>query len=142
DTFSRFGITDDLVFNGEFHRLVGGPKWLDKANPKLACFRKYFGIRGQGDFLSVTSHPREVMEFYPVVHSHTAPELWLKEAYYASFAKFASVRNPIGIINSASFSLNAMASEYLQRSMPGESEDIIRQRHGLYKLTDLDFVRG
>ena len=31
--FARFGITRDLVFNGEFHLLVGGPKWLDPANP-------------------------------------------------------------------------------------------------------------
>ena len=68
--FDRFGLASDLVFNGEFHRLVGGPKWLDKTDPRRACFRKYFGIRGQGDFLLVTSHPREVMEFYSVVHSH------------------------------------------------------------------------
>jgi hypothetical protein len=54
----------------------------------------------------------------------------------------ASVRNPIGIINSASFSLNAMASEYIQRFMPNEDEDTIRQRHGAYKLTDMNFVRG
>lgn len=141
-TFARFGRTNDLVFNGEFHRLVGGPKWLEPKNPRLACFRKYFGIKGQGDFLLVTSHPREVMEVYPTVHSHTAPALWLREPYYDSFQKFASLRNPIGVINSACFSLNAMASEYLQRFMPNESEDLIRQRHGLYKLTDLDFVRG
>src|SRR5262245_22956044 len=42
-TFDRFGLSDDLVFNGEFHRLVGGPKWLDKTDPRRACFRKYFG---------------------------------------------------------------------------------------------------
>jgi hypothetical protein len=54
----------------------------------------------------------------------------------------ASLRNPIGIINSASFSLNAMASEYIQRFMPNEDEESIRQRHGAYKLTDMDFVRG
>lgn len=142
ETFARFGITHDLVFNGEFHLLVGGPKWLDKTNPELACFRKYLGIKGMGDFLLITSHPREILEYNTVLHSHTAPALWLEERYYASFKKFTSVRNPIGIINSACFSLNAMASEYIQKFMPNESEEFIRQRHGLYKLTDLEFVRG
>jgi len=141
-TFARFGITRDLIFNGEFHLLVGGPKWLEKSNPQLAGFRKYFGVRGMGDFLLVTTHPRQVLEFNDVVHSHTAPALWLQEDYYASFRKFTSIRNPLGIINSASFSLNAMASEYIQNFLPGESEDHIRQRHGLYKLTDLEFFRG
>jgi hypothetical protein len=141
-TFSRFGITRDLIFNGEFHLLIGGPKWLEKTNPQLAGFRKYFGVRGMGDFLLVTSHPRQVLEYNDVVHSHTAPGLWLKEDYYASFLKFTSIRNPIGIVNSASFSLNAMASEYIQNFLTGESEDYIRQRHGLYKLTDLEFFRG
>ncbi len=141
-TFARFGITRDLVFNGEFHLLTGGPKWLANDNTKLACFRKYFGVRGMGDFLLVTSHPREVLEYDQVIHSHTNPGLWLKEDYYASFRKFTSIRNPIGIINSASFSLNAMASEYIQKFLPSESEDHIRQRHGLYKLTDMEFFCG
>lgn len=141
-TFARFGITRDLIFNGEFHLLVGGPKWLEKSNPQLAGFRKYFGVRGMGDFLLVTSHPRQVLEYDDVVHSHTAPALWLQQDYYASFLRFSSIRNPIGIINSACFSLNAMASEYIQNFLPAESEDHIRQRHGLYKLTDLQFFRG
>lgn len=141
-TFARFGITRELVFNGEFHLLMGGPKWIDKNNPKLACIRKYFGVRGLGDFLMVTSHPREVLEHDAVVHSHTAPQLWLEQDYYKDFIKFTSIRNPIGIINSASFSLNAMASEYIQKFLPEESENYIRQRHGLYKLTDLEFFRG
>lgn len=141
-TFARFGITRDLFFNGEFHLLVGGPKWLEKTNPQLAAFRKYFGVRGMGDFLLVTSHPRQVLEYDDVVHSHTAPTLWLQQEYYRPFLKFTSIRNPIGIINSACFSLNAMASEYVQNALPGESEDHIRQRHGLYKLTDLEFFRG
>ncbi len=58
-TFARFGITRDLVFNGEFHILVGGPKWLDPRKPHLACIRKYIGVRGLGDLILVTSHPRE-----------------------------------------------------------------------------------
>jgi hypothetical protein len=142
ETFARHGIARDLVFNGEFHILTGGPKWLDKANPKLAGIRKYFGVRGMGDFLLCTSHPREVLEYDAVLHSHTAPRLWLAEDYYRFCLKFTSIRNPIGIINSACFSLNAMASEYIQKFLPEESEDYIRQRHGLYKLTDLEFFRG
>ena len=46
--FARLGIARDLVYNGEFHLLVGGPKWLDPNKPARACLRKYFGIRGQG----------------------------------------------------------------------------------------------
>ena len=142
ETFARFGISRDLVFNGEFHILTGGPKWLHPEHPTRACIRKYFGIRGKGDFLLVTSHPRRVLEYDRVVHSHTAPQLWLREEYYSSFRKFTSIRNPLGIINSACFSLNAMASQYIQTFLPGESEDDIRQRHGLYKLTDPEFFRG
>ena len=142
ETFARFGIVGDLIFNGEFHLIIGGPKWLDKANPGRASFRKYFGVRGMGDFLLTTSHPREVLEHDAVLHSHSSPALWLEQPYYARSLKFTSIRNPIGIINSASFSLNAMASEYIQRFMPNDDEDFIRERMGLYKLTDLDVVRG
>ena len=141
-TFARFGITHDLVFNGEFHLLIGGPKWLDRANPARACFRKYFGIKGMGDFLLITSHPREVLDHDLVLHSHMAPGLWAQQQAYAGYRKFTSIRNPVGIINSAAFSLNAMASEYIQKFLPTESEDAIRQRHGLYKLTDLEFFGG
>lgn len=140
--FEQFGITSDLVFNGEFHKLVGGPKWVSEKQPERACIRKYFGVRGQGDFLLVTSHPREALEYDPVIHSHTAPRLWLEQPYYDDCLKLTSIRNPIGIINSASFSLNAMASEYVQKFMPRVSETFLRQRLALYKLTDLDFVRG
>jgi hypothetical protein len=122
--------------------LTGGPKWLDRANPKLACFRKYIGVRGMGDVLLVTSHPRAVLDYDDVLHSHTAPGLWEQQDAYDAYLKFTSIRNPVGIINSAAFSLNAMASEYIQRFMPDESEDHIRLRHGLYKLTDLEFFGG
>src|SRR5690349_11772304 len=49
--FESFGITSDLIFNGEFHLLVGGPKWLSAKHPERASIRKYFGVRGMGDFL-------------------------------------------------------------------------------------------
>ncbi|HWY85618.1 MAG TPA: hypothetical protein VNX28_02785 [Gemmataceae bacterium] len=141
-TCARLGITRDLVFSGEFHLLVGGPKWLDPANPQRASIRKYIGIRGMGDILLVTSHPRAVLDYDDVLHSHTAPGMWEQQDAYDSYVKFTSVRNPVGIINSAAFSLNAMASEYIQKFLPEESEDHIRLRHGLYKLTDLEFFSG
>jgi hypothetical protein len=138
----RCGITRDLIFNGEFQLLTGGPKWLDSSNPKLACIRKYFGVKGMGDVLLVTSHPRAVLDYDLVLHSHTAPGLWEQQDAYDSCVKLTSIRNPLGIINSAAFSLNALASEYIQRFLPEESEDHIRLRHGLYKLTDLEFFGG
>ena len=140
--FARLGIENEVVFNGEFHLLVGGPKWLNKDNPETICVRKYIGIKGMGDFLLITTHPRKVLEYYLALHSHDNPRLWLETPYYDNFKKMASVRNPIGIINSSSFSLNAMASEYLQKFLPDEDAETIRQRHGAYKLTDMDFVRG
>jgi Sulfotransferase domain len=140
--FERFGVLSDLVFNGEFHLLVGGPKWISSERPERAYFRKYFGVRGMGDFLLVTSHPRALLEYYPVIHSHVAPPLWLEQPCYDGCPMLTSVRNPIGIINSATFSLNAMASEYVQTFMPRVSEDFLRNRLALYKLTDLQFFRG
>jgi hypothetical protein len=140
--FARCGVTRDLIFNGEFQLLPGGPKWLQLSNPKLACIRKYFGVRGMGDVLLVTSHPRAVLDYDEVLHSHTAPGRWEQQDGYDSYVKFTSIRNPLGVINSAAFSLNALASEYIQRFLPEESEDHIRLRHGLYKLTDLEFFAG
>jgi hypothetical protein len=94
-TFARFGIMRDLVFNGEFHLLIGGPKRLNPTKPRLACFRKYFGVRGMGDFLLVNSPPHQVLEYDDVVHSHTAPGLWVQQAYYTPFRKLTSIRNPL-----------------------------------------------
>src|SRR5262249_1125597 len=124
--FACHGITRDLVFNGEFHLLVGGPKWLDPQNPKPARIRKNLGVPRMGDILLVTSDPRAVVDYDDVLHSHTAPGLWEQQDAYDSYLKFTSIRNPVGIINSAAFSLNAMASEYIQRFLPEESEDHIR----------------
>ena len=142
-TFENHGLIDQLVFNGEFHLIVGGPKWLDKENPARVGVRKYLGVKGQGDFLMNTFFPREVLEYYDVTHSHIDPPLWLEQTEYQNHTMIASVRNPIGIINSSSFSLNAMASEYIQLfNEQNISQDFIRQRHGLFKLSDLNFIQG
>lgn len=132
----------DVIFNGEFHLLVGGPKWLDPQDPTRARIRKYIGVRGLGDVLLVTALPREAFEYHSVVHSHTAPALWPRLSCYAASPRFTSIRNPIGVINSACFSLNAMASEYIQHYLPFDHESVLRQRLALYKLTDVTFVRG
>ena len=141
--FSAHGITADLLYNRNFRALTGGPKWLREDDPQQACFRKYIGVRGMGDFTLVTSHPRQVLDSDEVVHSHTNPGLWLQHPGYTGYTKFASIRNPVGILNSSVFSLNALASEYIQKFVPPDCDnDLMRQRLALYKLTDLAFVRG
>lgn len=143
ERFSRHGITRDLLYNPNFRYVVGGPKWIPRDRPDTACFRKYIGVRGGGDFTLVTSHPREVLNLDEIVHSHTDPALWLEHPGYAEYTKFASVRSPVDILNSSVFSLNALASEYIQKFIPPEQDnDTIRQELALYKFTDLNFFEG
>jgi hypothetical protein len=143
DEFTAAGVTSDLIFNPNFRKITGGPKWLRADAPDLACFRKYVGVRGLGDFTLVTSHPREILDTDFVVHSHVDPGTWLHHPAYAEYTKFASLRNPIGILNSSVFSINALASEYIQRFVPAEDDnDLMRQKLALYKLTDEAFLRG
>jgi hypothetical protein len=141
--FEARGVTSDLLYNPNFRKLTGGPKWLREDRRELACFRKYIGVRHRGDFTLVTSHPREVLDSDAVVHSHVDPGLWLSDPGYADYCPFASLRNPVGILNSSVFSINALASEYIQKFVPAEADnDLLRQRLASYKLTDLAFVRG
>ena len=142
-TFAERGFTGDLLYNANFRYVAGGPKWIREDDPETACFRKYIGVRGLGDFTLITSHPREVLALDEVVHSHNAPGLWLAHPAYRDTAKFASVRNPVGILNSSVFSLNALASEYIQKFVPAERDNhALREGLALYKLTDLDFFEG
>ncbi len=141
--FAEQGITADLLYNPAFQIMLGGPKWLRKDRDGFACFRKYIGVRGMGDFTLITSHPKEVLDCHEIVHSHIDPGLWVNHPDYAEYTKFASVRNPIGTLNSSAFSLNALTSEYLQRFLPKEEfNDEIRQDLALYKFTDLKFFEG
>src|SRR5688572_22123236 len=48
--FASRGITSDLLYNANFRYVTGGPKWLKEGAPETACFRKYIGVRGMGDF--------------------------------------------------------------------------------------------
>lgn len=141
--FGAHGREDALIYNDNFRQMVGGPKWLKADDPQRACFRKYIGVRGDGDFTLFTSHPRAVLRYYEIMHSHVAPTLWPGEADYRDHARFASMRDPAGTVTSACFSLNALASEYIQRFMPVSADnDELRQRIALYKLTDLNFFEA
>jgi hypothetical protein len=141
--FAAAGLTDGLIYNANFKTIAGGPKWLKADDPSRACIRKYLGVKGMGDFTLIIAHPAEVLETDPLVHSHSHPQLWTELAHYRDFVKFASVRNPIGIINSSLFSLNALASEYIQRFVdPRDDNDELRQNLALYKFTDLNFFTG
>ncbi len=141
--FSDRGIEEDLIFNESFRLMTGGPKWLHHSYEGYACFRKYIGVRGMGDFTLITSHPSEVLNINEIVHSHDDPALWASHPDYADYDKFASVRNPVGIINSSLFSINALASDYIQRFVPPEEDnDELRQRLALFKFTNLDFFEG
>lgn len=131
----------DLVISDEFKLLVGGPKWLKKEDADHAFVRKYVGIRGRGDFLAVFSLPKYVMDYYNVIHSHYDPVLWLNDPYYRDCKKFSSIRNPLDILNSSVFSINALTGEYINRYVQ-DPVDSIRERLALYKLTDLNFVDG
>ena len=141
--FARRGIIDDLLYNANFRYVVGGPKWLKEGDAETACFRKYIGVRGMGDFTLITSHPRQLLDMDEIVHSHSHPGLWLTHSAYRDYVKYASVRNPIGILNSAVFSLNALSSEYIQKFVPPARDNHqLREHLALYKLTDLDFFEG
>jgi hypothetical protein len=142
--FAAAGIAGDLmIYNDNFKTVAGGPKWLKAGDPTRACIRKYLGVRGKGDFTLVIAHPAEVLETDAVVHSHSHPRLWTEVEHYRDFQKFASVRNPVGIINSSLFSINALASEYIQRYIdPRDDNDELRQTLALFKFTNLDFFTG
>lgn len=132
---------DRLFYNKEFSILVGGPKWVSADDADSVCVRKYLGIKGQGDFTFLLHLPRWVLAFDEIIHSHSHPARWPRMADYASFKKFTSIRNPIDIIHSSVFSINALASEYIQRELQLD-EHQIRRELGLNKLTNPEFISG
>lgn len=137
------GLADDMVYSPAFRKMTGGPKWLHHDDPASACYRKYVGVRGLGDFTLITAHPRETLDYDDVLHCHVDASRWLAEPAYADCQKFASVRNPIGIINSSMFSLNALTSEYIQKFVrPEDDTHELRERLALFKFTNLDFFEG
>ncbi|PPK71567.1 hypothetical protein B0F88_10791 [Methylobacter tundripaludum] len=141
--FLRRGISNELLYNYNFRQMVGGPKWLKEGRSDTACFRKYIGVKGKGDFTLLTSHPRQVLDYYEITHSHVAPSRWAAHPGYAEHQRFASIRHPAGTLASACFSLNALASEYIQKFVPPEQDnDLLRQKFALYKLSDLNFFEA
>lgn len=141
--FRARGLENDLLYNGNFQIMAGGPKWLKADQPERACIRKYIGLRGGGDFTLVIAHPKEILDIDNVVHSHEHPARWLDDPKYAAYTTFSSIRNPAGILNSSCFSINALTSEYIQRFIPPEKDDDrLRQDLAEYKLTDMVFFEG
>lgn len=133
----------DVIYNENFRQLIGGPKWLKADSPNTACFRKYIGIRGLGDFTLITTHPSAVLRCDSVIHSHVSPAVWLGLPDYKDRQFFSSIRHPVGTVTSACFSLNALASEYIQRHIEKENDnDLIRQKIALNKLSNLKFFRA
>ena len=132
---------EDLFISKEFDLLVGGPKWLDEADEHQACVRKYIGIRGAGDFTLVLHFPKWIMDYYEVIHSHYQPRKWIEDDHFGGYQRFASYRSPLDVLTSATLSLNALTGEYIDRTGREDAAQI-REALALYKLSDLDFVRG
>lgn len=142
DTCAEHGLSDRLLLNRNFDRLTGGPKWLG-ADDDTAWVRKYVGVVGKGDFNLALAFPAEVMDEDNIIHSHVQASRWVNSARYADYVKFATVRNPIGIVNSACFSINPLTSEYLQLfKQDREFDDTLRQELAEYKLTNRAFFEG
>lgn len=141
DWFSSQVGEDRLFYNKEFSILVGGPKWVSAGDTDTVCVRKYLGIKGDGDFTFLLYLPRWVMAFDEIIHSHSHPARWSAMPDYAGFKKFASIRNPIDIIHSSVFSINALASEYIHRELKLD-EHLIRRELALNKLTNPEFISG
>jgi len=138
--FQLSGLGGRLLLNENFRRLTGGPRWVDAEDASRVCFRKYIGVPGLGDFTLVTRHPAALLQADRIVHSHSGAAVWPGLPEFAAHRRFASLRNPFGILNSSVFSINALTSEYIQRFVPPEDDnDLIRQRLAEYKLTDHAF---
>ena len=142
DHFVKRVGADNVIYNGEFKALTGGPKWIDSTNHGQAGVRKYVGLKDNGDFMVGVYFPREVLDWDRVVHSHYNPELWIGHEGYARYAKFSSLRNPVGVVNSGVFSLNALTSEYVTRYASHYDETQLRESVATYKLSDMELVKG
>jgi len=132
----------DYMYNGEFDLLVGGPKWINPEDKEECVIRKYIGIKDNGDFTFLLYLPKNLLEYDKVVHSHYFPQSWVEDSYYDSYLKLVSIRNPMGVINSAVFSINAITSEYITKYVKDFDENEFREIMALYKLTDLEMFDG
>lgn len=139
----ELGVGDRLVYSPAFHSLTGGPKWMHPDKDDTVLVRKYIGVLGLGDFTLLLAHPREVLDHDTVVQSHVDAQRWPTVSGMEDRQRFVSIRNPVGIVNSALLSLNALTSEYMQSFLPSDTdENAIRTHLALYKFTDLEFFSG
>ncbi len=127
-----------IIINGEFKTLCGGPQWFDEHGNMYV--RKYIGIVGHGDILLTHKIPSVMKFYYDTIHSHDKPTNLLNTA--KNTINFATIRNPLGIFNSANHSINALSSEYLQRFKPDISQTLVREEMSIYKFSDLKLCEG
>lgn len=141
--FERRGLGNRLLFNPNFRRLTGGPRWVDPKVPDRVLVRKYIGATRLGDFTLLIRLPIEALHGDDIVHSHSGAGIWPTLPGFGTHTRLATVRDPFGVLASAMFSLNALASEHIQRNYPnGADEEAMRVSLGLYKLSDPLFVRS
>lgn len=129
---------DKVIINGEFHSLFGGPKWFDEDGNYYV--RKYIGVQGKGDLLINHRIPALIAKYYDTLHSHEFPRTLL--SLYPNAHHLASIRNPLDMMNSANHSINALSSEYIQRTPSLGTETEIRESIALSKFSDLRLCEG
>lgn len=138
-SFADHGLSELMMFNDNFRYLLGGPVWNMGDLGRRAYFRKYVGVDGSKDFTLIASLPIESLLRYPVVYSHGPASDWTSNVDLQLGARFASMRNPAGTINSACFSINALASEYITKRMPTADSESLRYELASYKLSSHKF---
>ncbi|MGJ8483988.1 sulfotransferase domain-containing protein [Pseudoalteromonas sp. SYSU M81236] len=129
---------ENIIINGEFRTICGGPQWFGPDGEMYV--RKYIGIVGMGDILVTHKIPSELKYFYDSIHSHENPSNLLN--LVDNKTAFATVRNPLGIFNSANHSINALSSEYLQKFCPDKSPSDVREEMSICKFSDLKLCTG
>lgn len=125
NVLEKSGLSQSLIFNPNFHHLLGGPNWIDEGK-KTLCVRKYVGLKGFGDATYIISLPLDFILNHEIPHSHGPLGPWREQ--YPDATVFHSVRSAAGTINSAVHSINALTSEYLQRwyaDIDKNEEDLI-----------------
>ena len=140
--FQQHGLEAQMLYNKNFRHCVGGPRWNDDLLGRKAYFRKYIGIKDQGDFTLIISHPLTIFKADTIIHSHGPFKDWVDVEPFKQKQLMASIRNPAGIINSASHSLNALTSEYIQKWVPDLDVEKTRIELAGYKLTDMSFFNA
>ena len=131
----------EIIFNKNFQKLLGGPNWIEfRDNNEVVCVRKYLGIKNLGDLTLIISLPIKVLDSHIVPHSHGPYKHW---ANYKK--KFASIRSCTGTINSACHSINAIASEYIQKYYPNltdQETEKLRVDLAASKLSNINFFNA